>query len=270
MARELFNGKSFLVTGGGSGIGAATAAALVAEGARVLVCGRRSGPLQRIAADLDCDWMAADCTDEVDVASVVAAAAALTGTLDGVVACAGSMTSGAILQTSAAQWESCLRSNAGSAFLVVRAALPYLVAVRGTVVLVSSIAALRSSTGSAAYAAAKAATISLGQAVAVEHGPDGVRSNVVCPGWVRTEMADAEMDALGSTDRAAAYAEITALVPQRRPAEPAEVAAAILWLSSPAASYVNGAVLTVDAGTTVVDAGTVPFDFVLTDRRERE
>jgi hypothetical protein len=98
--------------------------------------------------------------------------------------------------------------------------------------------------------------------LAVEHGAAGLRANVVAPGWVRTEMADEEMDEFGGPrglDREAAYAEITRHVPARRPATSDEAAAAVVWLLSPEAAYVNGAVLTVDGGTSVVDPGTLAF-----------
>lgn len=255
-----------LVTGGGTGIGAATARHLAGQGVEVTVCGRRPDVLRAVAEEIGGHWAVADCTDPGQAAAAVAAVVERAGRLDGVVCSAGTMFTGSVLQTEPSDWDACWRSNVGSAFLVARAALPHLVTSRGGLVLVASIAGLRSSTGSAAYAAAKAATISLGQAIAVEHGPDGVRSNVVCPGWVRTDMADVEMDALGAADHDAAYATITGLVPARRAAEPAEVAAAVAWLLGPAASYVNGAVLTVDGGTTLVDAGTVPFDFTVTPR----
>jgi len=257
--------EAVLITGGGSGIGAATAAWLTARGTDVLVCGRREAALQRIAAATGCAWTVADCTDEEQVAAAVEATVHRFGRLTGVVAAAGTMSSGTVLDTTPEVWAQCLASNATSAFLTARAALPHLLATQGRLVLVSSIAALRSSNGSAAYAAAKAAVVSLGQAIAVECGPQGVRANVVCPGWVRTEMADAEMDDF-AIDRDAGYAEVTGLVPQRRPAEAAEVAAAIGWLLGPESSYVNGTVLTVDGGTTTVDAGTVPFDFRVTPR----
>lgn len=258
---------SVLITGGGTGIGAATARLMAAQGIDVTVCGRRAEVLRAVAAEIGGHWTVADCSDPEQAAGAVAAVVERTGGLDGVVASAGTMVTGSVLQTEPADWDACWRGNVGSAFLVARAALPHLVASRGGLVFVASIAGLRSSSGSAAYAAAKAATISLGQSVAVEHGPDGVRANVVCPGWVRTDMADAEMDALGEADRDTAYATVTGLVPARRAAQPAEVAAAVAWLLSPAASYVNGAVLTVDGGTTLVDAGTVPFDFAVRPRR---
>ena len=262
---EGFDMEAVLITGGRSGIGAATAAWLTARGTDVLICGRRAAALERVAERTGCHWAVADCTDEAQVAAAVDAAVQRFGRLTGVVAAAGTMASGTVLDTTPAAWAQCLASNATSAFLTARAALPHLLTTRGRLVLVSSIAALRSSSGSAAYAAAKAAVVSLGQAIAVEVGPRGVRSNVVCPGWVRTEMADAEMDAF-TADRDTGYAEVTGLVPQRRPADAAEVAAAIGWLLGPESSYVNGTVLTVDGGTTALDAGTVPFDFRLEPR----
>ncbi|HZE04095.1 MAG TPA: SDR family oxidoreductase, partial [Solirubrobacteraceae bacterium] len=116
---------------------------------------------------------------------------------------------------------------------------------------------------SAAYCSSKAGLIMLTQCIALDYGPRGVRANCVCPGWIRTEMADAAMDELAAaraTDRPGAYELAAADVPARRAGDPEEAAAAVAWLASPAASYVNGAVLTVDGGAAVVDAGTLAFD----------
>lgn len=260
------DGRAYLVTGGGSGIGAATAELLARRGANVVVCGRRENPLRGVAEKTGASVVVADCTDESAVTRAVDRVIDRHGSLAGVVASAGTMFSGSVRDTSAADWRDALESNATSAFLLAKAALPHLIPSRGTLVFVASIAALRSSSGSAAYAAAKAAVVSLGQALAVECGPLGVRSNVVCPGWVRTSMADEEMRELDPTDPGAAYRAVTALVPQRRPSEPYEIAEAITWLCSPASSYVNGAVLTVDGGTTALDPGTIGFDFTVTPR----
>ena len=143
------------------------------------------------------------------------------------------------------------------------------VAPAGSIVAVASIAALRASSSAAAYAVSKAGLVMLTQSLAADFGPAGLRANVVCPGWVRTEMADQEMTEFGAPhglDRDTAYREVTNLVPQRRPAEPAEIAAAITWLAGPDASYVNGACLVVDGGTVLIDPGTVGLDFSVTPR----
>jgi NAD(P)-dependent dehydrogenase (short-subunit alcohol dehydrogenase family) len=102
----------------------------------------------------------------------------------------------------------------------------------------------------------------LTQCIALDYGPYGVRANCVCPGWIRTEMADAAMDELADAhaiDRQSAYSLAVAEVPARRAGGVEEAAEAVVWLASPAASYVNGAVLTVDGGAAVVDAGTLAF-----------
>ena len=91
----------------------------------------------------------------------------------------------------------------------------------------------------------------LTQCIALDHGPDGVRANCVCPGWVRTPMADGEMDALGLPSREAAYAVVTQDVPLRRPSTPEEIAGTVAWLLSDDAAYVNGAVIPVDGGHTI-------------------
>ena len=255
-------GRTFLVTGGGSGIGAAAAESLGAHGARVLICGRRVTPLQAVAQRTGADWATADLEQDAEVERLVGTAIERFGRLDGVVANAGIMTTGSVLDTSIEDWDRSIAVNLRSVFLLARASLPHLIASAGAFVSVSSIAGLSSPAGAAAYSTAKAALISLTRSIAVDFAGRGVRANVVCPGWVRTEMADLEMDALTApeADRERGYRTVTSLVPQRRPAEPREIADAITWLCGPSSSYVNGAVITVDGGTTLVDAGTVPFD----------
>jgi meso-butanediol dehydrogenase/(S,S)-butanediol dehydrogenase/diacetyl reductase len=258
-----------LVTGAGSGIGAAVARRAAAAGHTVVICGRRAQILERVAGMPGIEAVVADVTRPDDVDRLVAHAVERHGRLDHVVANAGIMRSGTVLDTTPAEWDEVVRGNLSSAFLVTRASLPHLQATGGSIVGVASIAGLRASAGAAAYATSKAALIMLIRSIAVDFGPAGVRANVVCPGWVRTEMADEEMREFGVSaglDRDAAYDAVTRLVPQRRAAEPEEVAAAVLWLLGPESSYVNGAALTVDGGTTLVDAGTVGFDYVVTPR----
>lgn len=252
-----------LVTGGGTGIGAAVARGLAAQGGRVVICGRREGPLRAVAAETGAVPVVADVSDADGVDAVVDAAVAAFGCLDGLVLNHGIIHVGRVDQVTPEQWDQTLRVNLTSPFLLVRAALPHLLAARGAVVTVSSVAALRASEGMAAYSASKAGLLLLTQSLAVDHGRDGLRANAVCPGWTATEMGDMEMAALGEERGISAqdaYRLATAVVPQRRPAQPDEVAAVVTWLLSDAASYVNGAVIPVDGGSSVVDPGTLALD----------
>lgn len=258
-----------IVTGAGSGIGAAVAELAAAGGARVVICGRRGEVLDRVAERTGALVHVTDVTAPGAVEGLVAAAIDAHGRIDAVVANAGVMRPGGLLDLSPEDWRATLDTNLTAVFLLAKVALPHLLESRGAMVTVSSIAGLRAPAGAVAYAASKAAVIMLTQTIAVEYGPRGVRANTVCPGWVRTEMADAEMREFGEDlglSRDEAYADVTRLVPLRRPATSEEVAQAILWLAGPQASYVNGAVLTVDGGTTSIDPGTVAFDFALTPR----
>ncbi len=256
-----------VVTGGGTGIGAATARRLAAEGAAVVVTGRRPEPLRAMAREIGDRAVAvagADAASGADMAAVVAVAEDRFGPVSILVANAGGEGGGTAATISDEAWRASMQANLDTCLVSARVCLPDLIATRGSAVVVSSIAGLAASPESVGYVTAKHALIGLAKSMARDFGPSGVRVNVVCPGWVRTPMADAEMDELaelrGLADREAAYALATAQVPLRRPCEPDEVASAIAFLVSSDASAVTGAVLTIDAGATAVDLPTTAYD----------
>jgi len=259
----LLAGKVALITGGGTGIGAATARRFAAEDARVVVTGRRPEPIEAVAAELGGVAVAGDATRAADVRHAVETALERFGGLDVVVANAGGKGTGPLTEAGDDAWQASLESNLTSAFLTTREAMPALLARGGgSIVIVASEAALVAVPGEAGYATAKSALLGLTRSLAVDYGPQGVRANAICPGWVRTPMADGEMDELARTrgvSREEAYALACAPLPLRRPAAPEEIAAACLFLASSEASFVTGAVIACDGGATAVDVGTLPF-----------
>jgi meso-butanediol dehydrogenase/(S,S)-butanediol dehydrogenase/diacetyl reductase len=255
--------RAVLVTGGGSGIGAAVAGRLTAGGHRVAICGRRPAALRAVAEQTGALEVVCDISDAEQVGRLVDAVVGEFGRLDGLVLNAGIIAPGGVAELSVADWSQMVAVNLTGAFLVARAALDHLIAARGAIVSIASVAALRASAGMGGYAATKAALTMLTQSLAVDHAHQGLRANVVCPGWTVTEMADEEMSTFGgerSLTVPEAYDLVTALVPQRRPASASELAAVVAWLLSPEASYLNGAVIPVDGAATAVDIGTVAFD----------
>src|SRR6185437_14093074 len=137
--------------------------------------------------------------------------------------------------------------NIGGAENLLEHAEPGLIERRGSIVTVGSTAAVV-----AGYNTAKAALVMWTRSQAVRLGPHGVRANAVCPGWVRTPMADTSMSRIGG-EVDETYERVTRFAPLRRPAEPDEIAAVICFLASPEASYVTGAVVMADGGSTAVD-----------------
>jgi meso-butanediol dehydrogenase / (S,S)-butanediol dehydrogenase / diacetyl reductase len=254
--------RAALVTGGGTGIGAAIVDRLAGDGYGVCITGRRREPLDAVAAETGALAVPGDTGDPAAVESAVAAAKDAFGRLDVLVCNAGIGLGGTIEEQTPDGWDAVLRTNLTGAFLACRAAVPELVKTKGSVVTISSDSGLRAAPRSAAYCTAKAGLIMLTQCIALDYGPLGVRANCVCPGWVRTPMADEEMDELAElrgTDREGAYELVASPVPLRRPAGPEEIASVVAWLASDEASFLTGAVVAVDGGNAVVDASATVF-----------
>jgi meso-butanediol dehydrogenase / (S,S)-butanediol dehydrogenase / diacetyl reductase len=255
------------VTGAGTGIGRAAAHALAADGYAVALVGRRTEPLEALAAELrESGGTAlatpADVASPEQVAAAVGATVERFGGIDALVNNAGVGDSAPLLEESLERWEETLRINLTGAFLSTRLALPHLIERRGAVVNVASINGLLAGPGWTSYCVSKAGLIMLAKCVANDYGRQGVRANAVCPGWVRTPMGDRDMDELARArgiDREGAYEKAHRLNPLGRPAEPEEVGQVIAFLASPRAAYVTGATIVVDGGTTVVDPTAASF-----------
>jgi meso-butanediol dehydrogenase / (S,S)-butanediol dehydrogenase / diacetyl reductase len=240
-------GQVALVTGGGTGIGAATARRFGEEGAAVVVTGRRPEPLEALARETGAVVVQGDVADASHVAEAVATAIDRFGRLDVLVNNAG---------IGGPDWQRVIDVNLTGARLTSEAALPHLVEHRGSIVNVSSVSAFVAHGGGAAYNTSKAGLVMLTKSLALDYGPQGVRVNAVCPGWVRTEMGDRSMDKLAAAraiTRDEAYARTARHVPLGRAGRPEEIAAACLFLASNEASFVTGATLVVDGGATTVD-----------------
>ena len=258
-----FRDRVALITGGGTGIGAAVARQFSAAGGRVVLMGRRAAPLHEIAAPLGGLVVAGDAADAADVRRALAAARDAWGSVDVLVANAGGHGIGSALDTDDAAWAQATRLNLDTAFVCVRELLPELIARRGNVVVLSSLAGHFAGPDVVGYVTMKHALIGLVRSVARDYGRRGVRVNAVCPGWVRTAMADEQMAELvrrrGLASVEAAYELVTRDVPLGRPATAQEVADAVLFLASPRAAMITGTSLLVDGGASAVDLPTLAF-----------
>ena len=255
--------KVAIVSGGGTGIGAATARVFAREGAKVVVTGRRAEPLEAVAAEIDGRAVAGDTSDDDHVRAAVAEARDAFGGLDVVVANAGLGFGGAAADVDDERWQQTLDVNLTGAFRLARAAIPSLVERGGgSIVLVSSVSALVSGTDGAAYVTSKAAMLGLARSIAVDYGPSGIRANALCPGWVETPMGDGSMESLMTKHGISlgdAYRLVTQHIPLRRPATADEIAACCLFLASDESSIVTGTTLVADGGGLAVDLTEVAW-----------
>jgi 3-oxoacyl-[acyl-carrier protein] reductase len=245
-------GKTALVTGSSRGIGLAVARALAAEGARVALTGRAEADLQKAVAGIDedtgrCLSLPGDCSTEKGAARAVRSALKAFGRLDILVCNLGSGRGKPGLEGDAAEWDRIVELNLFSAARAAKAALPAMrLAKTGSIVFVSSIASLQALGAPIAYEAAKAGLNALARGLSRDCAADGIRVNVVAPG--NTFFPGGSWDEKLKKDRGAVEAMLARDVPQKRLGSAEEVAAAVAFVASPAASYMTGSCLVVDGG----------------------
>jgi 3-oxoacyl-[acyl-carrier protein] reductase len=237
------SGKGALVTGASGGIGAAIARTLHGAGATVGLSGTRRDPLDALAAELGerAHVLPCDLSDADALAALPGEAAKALGSLDILVNNAGVTRDGLFVRMSDEDWERVLEVNLTAAMRLTRAAMRGMMKARwGRVVTITSVVGATGNPGQANYAAAKAGLVGMTKAVAQEVASRGVTLNCVAPGFIATAMTDKLNDEQ--------KAGIMGQIPMGRMGTPEEIAATVLFLASPEASYLTGATLHVNGG----------------------
>jgi meso-butanediol dehydrogenase/(S,S)-butanediol dehydrogenase/diacetyl reductase len=245
-----FEGRTILITGAASGIGRATALRLAREGARVFACDVEASRLAETVAAIEAEGSAAaahplDVSDPAACREAVAAAVARFGKLDVLCNVAGVMSWGHATEIAAAEWDRVVAVNLSGVFFLCQAAIPHLLATRGVIVNMASAAGVKGQAYTLPYSVTKAGVISLTQCLAVEYAKRGLRVVALAPGGVKTPLTSSVQFPDGAD-----MALVAKLMPLMPLAEPEEIAAAVAYLASDEARFVNGAVLSIDGGQT--------------------
>jgi NAD(P)-dependent dehydrogenase (short-subunit alcohol dehydrogenase family) len=240
------DGRKALITGGASGIGEATSRAFAAAGASVLIVDIDRQRAETLAAELpDASPLVCDVTNESAVNEMFASISAL----DVLVNNAGIGLVGNIEETRLADFQRLFRVNVEGMYLVTKYALPLLLAARGSIVNIGSVAGLVGVKRRYAYCATKGAVVAMTRQLAVDY-PTQIRVNCICPGTVDTPFVEAYLEKYHKHEKEKVRAELNQRQPVGRLGRPDEIAHLALYLSSPEAGFVNGSVITIDGGWT--------------------
>ncbi len=253
-------GKVALITGGGTGLGAAFTKRFVEEGAKVVITGRRKELLEKVAANLPEGSVLpfqGDVSNFESAKAIVEATIKFGGKIDVLVNNAGIDPAGTVVDIPVEQWQKVIGINLTGPFLMMKAAIPEMIKNGGgSIINIASLAGLRCIPAMPAYTSSKAGLIGLTQATAFDYGAQNIRVNAVAPGPIRTEMLENSMKGLAQatkTDITGALNTMTRFLPLKRPAMPEEVAGAVVFLASDDSAFVTGVTIPVEGGACIVD-----------------
>jgi meso-butanediol dehydrogenase / (S,S)-butanediol dehydrogenase / diacetyl reductase len=256
--------KVALITGGGTGIGAAVAEAFISEGARVCIAGRRREELEKFARRFSSCLItgcAADVSKLEDVRRMVETAAAFGGKLDVVVNNAAMGVPKSVVDTDVKIWQQVMDTNLTGPYLVIKYAIPHMLrAGGGSIINVASVGAIRGLPFAAAYCATKSGLLGLSRQVAMDYGPQKIRSNVVLPGAFRSEMFDRRLEETASAAGISVEERLKAMAvpsPLKRIAFPSEIAGLFVYLASDESAYTTASEFVCDAGVHALDASVL-------------
>lgn len=245
-------GKRVVMTGGAANIGRSTALTFARHGAQVVIGDIDSEGAEETVALIrqqggDASFVHTDVTNEAAMESLIKEAVETMGGLDAAFFNAGLQRSGTVTEFEVEDWDALFRVNPRHCFLGTKYTVPHLRENGGgAIVLTSSLAGVKGGPGMTAYSASKGAIVGFGRALAAELAADGIRVNVLCPGWIDTPFNQPAIDFMGG--RASQEAVIRDVVPLGRQGTPEEIASSVLYLASDASSYMTGQILLVDGG----------------------
>lgn len=252
--------KIALITGGGTGIGAAIAKRFVEEGATICITGRRRDMLEKTAAALPAEKVticSGDVSQEADVKQMVETTVSFGGGLDVLINNAAMSAQGPVTELEPQLWRQVMATNLTGPFLLMKTSIPHMIERGGgSVINIASVGGMRCLPGMPAYCSSKAGLIMLTQQAALDYGAQNIRCNAVCPGGIKTAMTEKEFGMFGEMlgmDTDAFFAKISSDLPLNRFGQPNEIGGLCVYLASDDASFMTGASLVVDAGTTIVD-----------------
>ncbi|MDR0520101.1 MAG: SDR family oxidoreductase [Clostridiales Family XIII bacterium] len=254
------DGKVALITGGGVGIGAAIAKGFIAEGAKVLITGRREEKLKEFAdtqPEGSIAYFAGNIRDPKEAEAMVETTVGKFGKLNVLVNNAGIDPAGTVTDISIEQWHDIIDTNVNGTFYMTRFSIPKMVADGGgSIINLASLAGVRAIPAMPAYSTSKAALLGFTNAVALDYGDQNIRINTISPGATATDMLKNQMQGLAkaqNTDVYGALGLLTRFSPIKRAVEPDEIAPLAVFLASDESGFITGQNILIDGGATVVD-----------------